>query len=316
VAHLDDSIDDDLPYYPSSGYLSKKWAPKKMGVEDLTALARARRLAEEKGVITREMGEFTLPMAIEEYWRGGFGVRTDTALYAKPSTIKRFTDMGLLGGDDPVVMYKNIPGKGKHIVLNREANLSPDNMAKMMMAVFGDRAALADVRKNDDGTPFVDDAIMRYNGRGRGTEILYGERIPANVREYLRRVKEVSDMRGHPGNKQLMDVYSNIYNENSADKQGAPLMPAAVGVESTSAANNDPNFMGGLMAKMQRQTGGFRPKSQDDAYPETYNEDGRGSGLMPQLGGKGGPQTERSPESTDTSNLIDDAVKWLRGLGQ
>ena len=27
-------------------------------------------------------------------------------------------------------------------------------------------------------------------------------------------------------------------------------------------------------------------------------------------------QPELSPESTDTSNLIDDAVKWLRGLGQ
>lgn len=97
-----------IPLYPSSRYVDpdKPLAPEKtLTYNDVAGIAAARKIAEKNGVLTPELGEHLLPMAMVEGRGGNFGVKTDNQFYAKPSTVKRFKDMGLNVVDftDPAV---------------------------------------------------------------------------------------------------------------------------------------------------------------------------------------------------------------------
>jgi hypothetical protein len=110
-----------LPFVPAHRYIEKNLAPEQtLTYGDVAALASARRLAEEKGLITPEVGAHMLPIAMVE-GRGSlgprgtgtvgaqdFGVNQGNTFYASAPSLKRFKDMGLSITDmtDPAVVEK------------------------------------------------------------------------------------------------------------------------------------------------------------------------------------------------------------------
>jgi hypothetical protein len=110
-----------LPFVPAQRYVEKNLAPEQtLNHGDVAALAMARRHAEENGVLSPELGEYMLPMAMVEgrgsipsklktftsqlagsmSWPskpqpGNFGINEDNMFHPKPSTIDRFKKMGL-----------------------------------------------------------------------------------------------------------------------------------------------------------------------------------------------------------------------------
>jgi hypothetical protein len=85
-----------LPHYPASRYVEKNLAPEKtLTYGDVSAIARAQKLAEQKGVLTPEVAQHMLPMAMVEGRSGNFGILSENGFNPTPTTLKRFKDMGL-----------------------------------------------------------------------------------------------------------------------------------------------------------------------------------------------------------------------------
>lgn len=195
-----------VPHYPSPRYVEKNLAPERtLRYRDLAALARARRQAEQQGVLPPELAEKMLPMAITEGRSGNFGVVQDGAFYAKPTTVDRFRKMGLeTEGAFAPVEFRDIPGKGRHIGPSAKAIGDSDAYARIMAAILAEKAAL--VPKGD-----IDAAVKRYNGKGRAVEDADGVLQQADVDTYLAKVKAAHGMLAHPKNKQLLDYFNSVY---------------------------------------------------------------------------------------------------------
>lgn len=227
----------DLPYVPSMRYVEKNLKPEsELKVYDFVALRLAAKHAIEQGVLSKELADKMLPMAMVEGRSGtkigGFGLN-DPKFYAKPETIDRFRKMGLSvfdttaetmkdrakGGpiysDTPAsdMIIATIPGKqGKFLMMNDDtdimANPSPMRQARIMAAVLAEKASLK-------GANTVDDAVKLFNGRGKSTQTtspsMYGmsgmptrgQVIPADTEVYLKKVKEAESMLSHPANAPL-----------------------------------------------------------------------------------------------------------------
>lgn len=197
-----------VPHYPLRRYAEQNLAPEQtLRYRDIAALARARRQAEETGVLSPELAEHLLPMAMTEGRSGNFGIVQEGAFYAKPKTLDRFKKMGLDPADQGAfapVAFKDIPGKGRHIGPSGNAIGDSDAYARIMAAILADKAAL--------GQPGdVEGAVMRYNGKGRAIEEFDGVRQQADVNVYLDKVKQAREMLAHPKNKQLLDYFNSIY---------------------------------------------------------------------------------------------------------
>lgn len=198
--------DAGVPVYPSQRYIEKNWAPeKKLRFRDIEALGRARRQAEQTGVLAPDLAENMLPMAITEGRGGNYGILQNSAFYAKPATVDRFKKMGLeTDGAFAPLAFQDIPGKGKHIGPSGFQAGNSDVYARIMAAIMGEKAAL--VPKGD-----TDAAVKRYNGKGRAIEDVDGVKQRADVDAYLSKVKQAREMLAHPKNKLLLDYFNSSY---------------------------------------------------------------------------------------------------------
>ena len=207
--------------YPSQRYLDKNLAPEQsLTVEDISALAKASKQAQEKGVLSPELASYLLPMAIVEGRSGNYGIVTDAlGLYPKKATLKRFKDMNLGIGEQgklkdsdlffqesPSVALKN--GKSDPVIRMIPGRGDPDTMARTMATILGEKASLK-------GVISTDDAIKRYNGKGRALETADGVTMQADVDIYLEKVKEAKHLLEHPKNKEVLELF---YKEMAAQK--------------------------------------------------------------------------------------------------
>lgn len=208
-----------LPYYPAPHYMEHNLAPEtSLSYDAVTALAKARRLAESKGVLTPDLGEHLLPMAMVEGHGGGFGIvhptsDTDTSVgfYAKPETTARFKKMGLSIANESDLAQTGISA---NLLLRKDAKgdkfyVPGDNDnesgARLMAAVLADKAAL----KKSGGT--VEGAVKLYNGRGRATEQADGQTVPADANTYWAKVQAAKAMLLHERNAPLMQHFYKTY---------------------------------------------------------------------------------------------------------
>jgi hypothetical protein len=98
----------------------------------------------------------------------------------------------------------------KYLVLNSQWTMherpnerSEVRAARIMAAVLSEKASLKDVKSPDD-------AIKRYNGRGKSVEYLHGDVVPADVDVYLSKVKEAGELLKHPKNAPLSEYLNQV----------------------------------------------------------------------------------------------------------
>ena len=196
------------PFYPSARYVDQNLAPEKtLREDDISALARARRTAEEKGVLPPELARYLLPMAMVEGRSGNYGIKRDTALYASPKNVARFKGMGLNVSDsnpDADVVIAPDERGDKMLRIGENTPMEPARYAPLMAAILADKAAAA--RTSD---PAV--VVRRYNGRGRAMETADGRTTPADVDVYWTKVQEADRMLQHPKNKAIADMFAAAY---------------------------------------------------------------------------------------------------------
>ena len=187
-----------VPYYPAMKYVDKGWpAEQKLTQEGLSSIAAARRQAEAGGVLSPELGDMLLPIAMTEGWGQGMGVKDTNAFYASPRFKESLRVMKLEEGRD----YQTTYVKGaKHFI----PMPTDENGPRLAAAILGEKAKLKGVKT-------VEDAIKRYNGKGKATEDYYGETVPADVNVYWKKVSEAKKMLAHPHNAALVKHYDTAY---------------------------------------------------------------------------------------------------------
>lgn len=202
---------EPLMYYPSQYSIDKgQKGESLLNRRNVAAIAEARRLAESSGILTPELGEHLLPIAMTEGWGQGMGVKSEpkNAFYAS----RRFNDiinkMGLKPGVDFNDLY--IPKKQKDGSMRDELHYEPvvndTNGPRMAAAILAEKSQL-------QGVKTYEDAIKRYNGKKPGWEEYQGERIWADPVHYLKKVKEANTALAHPKNAAIRDYYNSVYNK-------------------------------------------------------------------------------------------------------
>ena len=202
VAAGSPSIEDDatLPFHPSD--LSLRQDPEKtLNAREVTAIARARRLAESQGVLTPELGEYLLPMAMTEGEGGGIGIIEGNERFYASKRFKSYLDkMGMKEGED----YTKVTHKG-------EPHFKIDSANPAMAAVIlGEKSRL----RQAGGT--VEGAIKGYNGRGKALERGANAQgvdieIPADVELYLKKVQKAKELLEHPKNSSIYNHFNGEY---------------------------------------------------------------------------------------------------------
>lgn len=203
----------DIAYYPAKRYVDKNLKPERaLKPYDFAAIVMAQKRAVNEGVLTPELAKYLLPMAITEGRSGNYGIRNNLSVYAKPETIERYRKMGLsiadATGDKPVPDTADMVivnrGKDKHLELTTDDNgYNPAKYSRVMAATLAEKASLIDVK-----TP--EDAVKRYNGKGRALEVADGKVQQADVNTYLSKVKEAQEMLEHPANTPLADYLNSL----------------------------------------------------------------------------------------------------------
>lgn len=195
VAAGSPSIEEDatLPFHPSD--LSLRQKPEtSLNAREVTDIARARRLAVSQGVLTPELGEYLLPMAMTEGEGGGIGIIEGNERFYASKRFKSYLDkMGMKEDED----YTKVQYKG-------EPHFRIDSANPAMAAVIlGEKSRL----KRAGGT--VEGAIKGYNGRGKGVEA-YTD-IPADVELYLKKVQKAKELLEHPKNSSIYNHFNSEF---------------------------------------------------------------------------------------------------------
>ena len=187
-----------LPFYPSERHIKYNQAPEKsLTTDTVESIAKARRLAEETGVLTPELGEHLLPIAMTEGWGAGMGIKGDNAFYASRRLKDSLAKMGLEDGTDYTTSY-----------VKGEPHISPiptdDNGPRLAAVILGEKSKLKGIKT-------VEDAVKRYNGKGKAMEEYYGATVPADVNVYWKKVSESKRLLDHPINAPLRKHFSSVY---------------------------------------------------------------------------------------------------------
>lgn len=99
-----------------------------------------------------------------------------------------------------VVIQKR--GKDKFLVLGGNGN-GGGHMARVMAAILAEKASHKDIKSPED-------AVKRYNGRGKATEYIDDVPVPADVDVYLKKVMEAREMLNHPLNAPVRELTKGI----------------------------------------------------------------------------------------------------------
>lgn len=188
-----------VPFYPSEAHIKYKWAPEQtLQPEVVDSIAKARRMAETSGVLTSELGEHLLPIAMVEGWGGSMGINGGTKdYYASRRMLNSLDKMGLMEGKD----FDTYSSNGDKYV---EIKRSSPAMAAVLLS---EKAKL----KMAGGT--VEGAVKAYNGYGKAQEEMYGDTVPADVDVYWNKIQTAKRLLAHPLNQQLKDRFERAYHE-------------------------------------------------------------------------------------------------------
>lgn len=240
-----------LPHYPSSRYVEKGLAPesKNMSYEDVTALAKARKLAETSGVLTPELGQHMLPMAMVEGRSGNYGINANQ-LFANPKTIERFKKMGFDVQDEEELMktrsydprrestYTTNTGFMNWLPLPQQKNTDDRSLIKQGMNQISTKPPDILIKKDKRGDRFLhidsedspdrsarmmaallaekasqakssEEAVRLWNGKSVVKDDL--GRTMADPDQYVRKVQEAGRMLHHPANQRLREHYFRFY---------------------------------------------------------------------------------------------------------
>jgi hypothetical protein len=240
---------EPMPHYPSPRYVEKNLAPERtLTYGDISDLAEARKHAEKMGVLSPAVAEHILPMAMVEGHSGNFGVNQGNAFSAKPSTLKRFRDMGLQvvdktdpaevaarqwnvsekgpdgrmqyfrrtmiqGPDGPQEAHTLVDPSWGHAVIDTIVGKKGKYLMPSGEVTPGSNARMmAAVLAEKAATHGEGAAVERYNGSGVAIERLgNGQSQVADSAQYRKKVEVAKQMLAHPKNAALMAHYNSVY---------------------------------------------------------------------------------------------------------
>ena len=212
-ARKTEKLDDILvPYYPDYKYIDKNLAPENIPMKDLNALANAQRKAEKAGVLSPEVAKYFLANALVE---GRFSHKK-----LPNDEVVGFADYGVNTNRFPAKEGRDIvakmgiadktvvpPGMDEQQAMISATTGRPDRKPKgnpddVYMEPQGDSvwnatlaASILGIKAAKAATP--EEAIMRWNGQGKGAE------------NHLKKVQAVQDMLAHPRNAAVLKMYQN-----------------------------------------------------------------------------------------------------------
>ena len=205
---------EPLSYFPNASYLDslKPKAPeRRIDKGGAASIASAQQQAENTGVLTKELGQYFPAMAMTEGWGPNMGVKmgtTSNALYTSQRTRDALAKMNLQEGKDFIVVDVRSKKDGKmypHYIAS--SDISPENMPKLAAVYLGEAAKVRAARGDFSSAG----AIEKYNGSGTATEIVNGQKVPANSKAYVKKVMEAFELRNHPANAEFYKHYNSIY---------------------------------------------------------------------------------------------------------
>ena len=189
--------DEAIPFYPTEKYLARNWAPDTGLLHaHIRDIAAASRLAEERGVLTPELAQHMLPIAMVENRGRGMGVfqGEKNALYASQRVRKKISDMGLDLDKDFVSYWK----KGDRMLMPGDLS---DELLPRFSAIW-----LSEKARNAKS---LEEATKLYNGKGRALEDLgHGEVQQADTGVYWGKIQEAVKMLKHPANEGLASAWN------------------------------------------------------------------------------------------------------------
>jgi hypothetical protein len=206
----DDPLDKGIPYYPSKRHVTpdKNGYPQapevKLTYNDVRNIAQARNEAISSGVLTKDLAEHLLPMAMVEGHPANFGIKNNNEFYNHKSTRDFFTKMGLTVDTED---------KKPDIAINKERNmLYPAKSMETSLGAARTMAAIVAEKARVAKSQVPEIAIKKYNGKGKAIENDFGLAVPADVNKYWSKVQEARELLPHPLNKDFYDFY-NVHTE-------------------------------------------------------------------------------------------------------
>ena len=202
---------EPVPFSPSQRYIDEGLDQERtLSGADLASIAAAHKRAVERGVLSPQLAEHLLPMAMVEGWGSDLGVRTgkkvdiDQAVgfYASQRFKHSLSEMGLEEGKD----YFTYQAKDKTNKMQKY--IQPlQGSAAMSAAILGEKSKL----QVAGGT--LEGALKAYNGQGKATEYLDGKPVPADAKKYLAKVLEAKKLLAHESNAKLRNYYSREFSK-------------------------------------------------------------------------------------------------------
>jgi hypothetical protein len=211
---------ETLPFYPQQRYFDEKLAPEQYSVSALEALVKAQKLAQEKELISKQLGQLVLPNMLTEGWKN-YGLKSANFDYpVSKERDQRFKKMGFdVNNDSPdvgqtdIYRYPKDPENG-YVLDSNLANPitgNQDAQARFAMAMLSEKLARA------KGDP--EQAIKKWNGKGKAIEkvaTMDGDvhYVKADADNHLAKVLKARKLLAHPKNEELMNYYNYLLNEN------------------------------------------------------------------------------------------------------
>lgn len=216
-----------LNYYPSEKYIRKNWAPEQIGQGNIEPLAKAQKMAVAKGLLSPQLANAMLPIALVE-GNGNYGIVDGRYGYPpNPKRDKMLADMGLRVIDyDGQTSNGGIPSVAAMVTskptklpdfstfdLYRMKNqgywvpsgVPSENyysiMARLMPVVLAEKAALYG----------ENNAIERWNGKGKAVEDNgWDDEQKADSKYHKGKVEEMIRMLNHPLNADIKNAYQGL----------------------------------------------------------------------------------------------------------
>ena len=196
-----------LEYFPNQKYIDRKLAPEAMSASVVGHLARAQKQAVSSGLLDPYVASYMLPIAMVEGHDGQLGILP----HSYPPNAARHAMFGKMGlsvadwksGKKSDINYNK--GKGEIFATNgywiptssSRGPRSDEISAKMMPVILAEKA-------KQYGN---ENAIERWNGKGRAIEETYDEYMQADSANHKRKVMEAYAALHRPENYKLLDLY-------------------------------------------------------------------------------------------------------------
>ena len=180
---------DYLEYYPNEEYLRKNWAPERIPLDSLRALAAAQRMAVKAKVLSPFLADKFLPNILIEGRHGSPGMETDDDTMRASYNPNIETSFGVRSDMQySRQMIENMRRMGYEPQGGTDMDFEPYPRALSAAAMLGEKE-----RIYGEGL-----AIERWNGIG------------PLAKKHVRKVDEMSRMLAHPKNQALRDAYQTL----------------------------------------------------------------------------------------------------------